>query len=208
MVSRHKLDRVSYSTLFVIGTCRGAATFARVTVIGDDRHRVWWGSRYRSFSMNYRLLALAIAALSSAHITTAAAQSVYVAPGGVYIGGGPVYVIPAPSNGTYVEPTYGYGYGVPEPTPYLAPTVVAPGAGYVAPALYGYGNGYGYGYDNGYGYGYANGYGYGYAGNGYGNGYGPRPPAVVIGGVGARGVGVRPGTPANRGGPVNRVGRR
>jgi len=56
-----------------------------------------------------------------------------VAPGGVYIGGGPVYVIPAPSNGngTYVEPT-AYGYGVPEPTPYLAPTVVAPGAGYVA----------------------------------------------------------------------------
>ena len=66
--------------------------------------------------MNYRSLALAIAALSSAHITTAAAQSVYVAPGGVYIGGGPVYVIPAPSNGngTYVEPT-AYGYGVPEP---------------------------------------------------------------------------------------------
>ena len=31
-------------------------------------------------------------------------------------------------------------------------------------------------------------------------------PAVV--GVGARGVGVRPGTPLNRGGPVNRVGRR
>lgn len=27
-------------------------------------------------------------------------------------------------------------------------------------------------------------------------------------GAGARGVGVRPGTPANRGGPVNRVGRR
>src|SRR6185295_1518066 len=27
-------------------------------------------------------------------------------------------------------------------------------------------------------------------------------------GVGARGVGVRPGTPMNRGGPVNRVGRR
>jgi len=27
-------------------------------------------------------------------------------------------------------------------------------------------------------------------------------------GVGARGVGVRPGTPWNRGGPVNRVGRR
>ena len=68
--------------------------------------------------MNYRSLALAIAALSSTHITTAAGQSVYVAPGGVYIGGGPVYVIPAPSNGngTYVEPT-AYGYGVPEPTP-------------------------------------------------------------------------------------------
>jgi len=57
------------------------------------------------------------------------------------------------------------------------------------------GNGYGYG--NGY---YRNGYGNGY-------GYGPRP-AVVIAGVGTRGVGVRPGTPANRGGPVNRVGRR
>ena len=169
--------------------------------------------------MNYRLLALAIAALSSAHITSAAAQSVYVAPGGVYIGGGPVYVIPAPSNGngygnaygygngTYVEPIYGYGYGVQEPTPYLAPTVVAPGAGYVAAALYGlnrnlYGNAYGYG--NGYGNGYRNGYGYGYR-----NGYGPPPPAVVMTtGVGARGVGVRPGTPANRGGPVNRVGRR
>jgi hypothetical protein len=177
--------------------------------------------------MNYRLLALAIAALSSAHITTAAAQSVYVAPGGVYIGGGPVYVIPAPSNGngygnaygygngygygygngygngTYVEPTYGYGYGVQEPTPYLAPTVVAPGAGYVGAALYGlnrnrYGDAYGYGYGNGYGYGYRNGYG-----------YGPPPPAFVMTtGVGARGVGVRPGTPANRGGPVNRVGRR
>jgi hypothetical protein len=32
-----------------------------------------------------------------------------------------------------------------------------------------------------------------------------RPGTV---GVGARGVGVRPGTPANRGGPVNRAGRR
>jgi hypothetical protein len=49
--------------------------------------------------MNYRSLALAIAALSSSHITTADAQSVYVAPGGVYIGGGPVYVVPAPSSG-------------------------------------------------------------------------------------------------------------
>jgi hypothetical protein len=35
-------------------------------------------------------------------------------------------------------------------------------------------------------------------------------PAIGVGtvGVGARGVGVRPGTPMNRGGPVNRVGRR
>jgi hypothetical protein len=38
----------------------------------------------------------------------------------------------------------------------------------------------------------------------------PRPAAraVVTPGVGAPGVGVRPGTPANRGGPVNRAGRR
>jgi hypothetical protein len=65
----------------------------------------------------------------------------------VYIANGPVYVIPAPSNGnaTYVEPTYGYACGVPEPTPYLAPTVVAPGADYAAAAAaYGMnGNGYG-----------------------------------------------------------------
>ena len=32
--------------------------------------------------------------------------------------------------------------------------------------------------------------------------------AVVTPGVGAPGVGVRAGTPANRGGPVNRAGRR
>ena len=32
--------------------------------------------------------------------------------------------------------------------------------------------------------------------------------AVVTPGVGAAGVGIRPGTPMNRGGPVNRVGRR
>lgn len=32
--------------------------------------------------------------------------------------------------------------------------------------------------------------------------------AVVTPGVGAAGVGVRPGTPMNRGGPVNRAGRR
>jgi hypothetical protein len=38
----------------------------------------------------------------------------------------------------------------------------------------------------------------------------PRPVAraVVTPGVGPAGVGVRPGTPMNRGGPVNRVGRR
>ena len=38
----------------------------------------------------------------------------------------------------------------------------------------------------------------------------PRPVAraVVRPGVGAPGVGVRAGTPINRGGPVNRVGRR
>jgi hypothetical protein len=33
-------------------------------------------------------------------------------------------------------------------------------------------------------------------------------PVVGVARVGARGVGVRPGTPLNRGGPVNRVGRR
>jgi hypothetical protein len=32
--------------------------------------------------------------------------------------------------------------------------------------------------------------------------------AVMTPGVGAAGIGVRPGTPMNRGGPVNRVGRR
>ena len=38
----------------------------------------------------------------------------------------------------------------------------------------------------------------------------PRPVAraVATPGVGAPGIGVRPGTPANRGGPVNRRGRR
>jgi hypothetical protein len=136
--------------------------------------------------MNYRSLALAIAiaALSSAHITPAAAQSVYVAPGGVYIGGGPVYVIPGPSNGngTYVEPTYGYGYGVPGPTPYPAPVVA--GTGYVVAAPYGLnGNGYG----NGYGYGNGDGYGYGAVvapSAGYvtaAPGYGAPPPAYYNG---------------------------
>jgi hypothetical protein len=32
--------------------------------------------------------------------------------------------------------------------------------------------------------------------------------AVTTPGVGAAGIGIRPGTPMNRGGPVNRVGRR
>jgi hypothetical protein len=36
----------------------------------------------------------------------------------------------------------------------------------------------------------------------------PVARAVASPGVGARGVGVRPGTPMNRGWPVNRVGRR
>jgi hypothetical protein len=36
----------------------------------------------------------------------------------------------------------------------------------------------------------------------------PVARAVVTPGVGAPGVGMRPGTPMNRGGPVNRVGRR
>ena len=36
----------------------------------------------------------------------------------------------------------------------------------------------------------------------------PRPVARATVGVGAPGVGVRPGTPGNRGGPVDRAGRR
>ena len=117
--------------------------------------------------MNYRSLALAIAALSAAHITSADAQSVYVAPGGIYIGGGPVFVTPAPSygNGNNVEPVY-YGNGN------------------------GYANGNGYPYGNGYGAPVPLLAGYGVAapiglnGNGYGyrNGYGPpRPPAYYNG---------------------------
>ena len=58
--------------------------------------------------MNYRSLALAIAALSLLQIAPAAAQAVYVAPGGVYVGGGPVYVIPAPPNGA---PPFGPALG-------------------------------------------------------------------------------------------------
>ena len=96
--------------------------------------------------MSYRPLALgiAVAALSSMHIGSAAAQSVYVAPGGVYVapGAGPVYVTPsAPINGAaaYVGPGYGNGYE--------AAAYVDPGydygygtAAYVEPA-YGYGYG-------------------------------------------------------------------
>ena len=75
--------------------------------------------------MSYRPLALgiAVAALSSMHIGSAAAQPVYVAPGGVYVapGAGPVYVTPsAPINGAaaYVGPGYGNGY---ETTAYVEP---------------------------------------------------------------------------------------
>src|SRR6476660_5905161 len=110
--------------------------------------------------MSYRPVALgiAVAALSSMHIGSAAAQSVYVAPGGVYVapGAGPVYVTPsAPINGAaaYVGPGYGNGY---ETTAYVEPDsdyVEGPPV-YVGPSY-----GYGYGprpYDVGprYGYGY------------------------------------------------------
>jgi hypothetical protein len=153
--------------------------------------------------MNYRSIALAVAALSLAHITPTAAQSVYVAPGGVYIGGGPVYVTPAPSigNGAYVEPTYGYGYGVPEPTPYLAPPVVA-GAGYVvAAAPYGLnGNGYGNGYRYGNGYGCGNGYG-----NGYGYGAVAAPGAGYVTGAPGYGYGAPPPPAYYNGDPVLRA---
>jgi hypothetical protein len=100
--------------------------------------------------MSYRPLALAVAvaALSSMHIASAAAQSVYVAPGGVYIGAGagPVYVTPpAPTNGTaaYVGPGYGYRYGTAayvEPSDddgYGPATYVEPSYGYgYGPAAY------------------------------------------------------------------------
>jgi hypothetical protein len=124
--------------------------------------------------MNYRSLLLAIAALSLAHITTAAAQSVYVAPGGIYIGAGagPVYVTPpAPTNGAaayvapgygygttaYVEPSYGYGYG---PAAYVEPS-------------YGYGYGPAAYVEPSYGYGYGPGP---YVAPRYGYGYGPAVP--------------------------------
>jgi hypothetical protein len=138
--------------------------------------------------MNYRSLLLAIAALSLAHITTAAAQSVYVAPGGIYIGAGagPVYVTPpAPTNGAaayvapgygygttaYVEPSYGYGYG---PAAYVEPSYgygYGPAA-YVEPS-YGYGYGPGPYVEPRYGYGYGPGP---YVAPRYGYGYGPAVP--------------------------------
>ena len=98
--------------------------------------------------MSYRPLALviAVAALSSMHIGSAAAQPVYVAPGGVYVapGAGPVYVTPsAPINGAaaYVDPGYGNGY---ETTAY-----VEPDSDYVeGPSVY-VGPSYGYGYGPG-----------------------------------------------------------
>src|SRR6266566_3535623 len=95
--------------------------------------------------MSYRPLALgiAVAALSSMHIGSAAAQPVYVAPGGVYVapGAGPVYVTPsAPINGAaaYVGPSYGNGYG---PGPYVGPRY---GYGY-GPRPYDVGPRFGYG---------------------------------------------------------------
>ena len=66
------------------------------------------GTLVQELQLNYRSLALAIAALSLLQIAPAAAQAVYVAPGGVYVGGGPVYVIPAPPNGA---PPFGPALG-------------------------------------------------------------------------------------------------
>jgi hypothetical protein len=67
--------------------------------------------------MRYRSVALSVAALALAPISSADAQSVYVAPGGVYVASGNVYVAPPP------------------PAPYgpLAPGVGAPAAVYGAP---------------------------------------------------------------------------
>ena len=91
--------------------------------------------------MSYRPLALgiAVAALSSMHIASAAAQSVYVAPGGVYVapGAGPVYVTPsAPINGAAAYVGHGHGNGY-ETTAYVEPDseyVEGPPV-YVAPSL-------------------------------------------------------------------------
>jgi hypothetical protein len=79
--------------------------------------------------LNYRSLALAIAALSLPQITPAAAQVVHVTPGGVYVGGGPVYVIPAPPNGA---PPFGPTYGAAVIPEYVIP-------GYGAAVVPGYG---------------------------------------------------------------------
>src|SRR5215831_11153159 len=83
--------------------------------------------------MIYRSLALAIAALSSAHIATAEAQSVYVAPGGIYVQSAHMSVRPDPYAATaYGVPGPVYG---PPPPAYVTPgpAYVAPGAAYVAP---------------------------------------------------------------------------
>jgi hypothetical protein len=165
-----------------IGTCAHAATFARATAMIEDARGIWWGSLQRSFSMNYRALALTIATMSFAHVTAADAGSIYVAPGGVYIGGGPVYVIPNGHGNGVVDPTIGLGAGIGLGAAIAEPTVVAPGIG-IEPTYYGgygyngyYNGGYGYGYGNGYynggyGHGYGNGYYNGGYGHGYGNGY-------------------------------------
>jgi len=105
--------------------------------------------------MSYRLLALAVTALTSMTASSAIsgeAPSVYVAPGGVYIGAGPVYVVPAPNgNGHYTTPSYyGHDYAPPAAVP---PAVVAP------TTIYG-----------------PNGNGHYYGPNGNGHYYGPNGP--------------------------------
>ena len=125
--------------------------------------------------MSYRPLAIAVAvaALSSMHIASAAAQSVYVAPGGVYVapGVGPVYVTPsAPINGAaaYVGPGYGNGY---ETAAYVdADYDYGDGPPVYVEPRYGYGPGPYVGPRYGYGYGPRP-----YVGPRYGYGYGPRP---------------------------------
>jgi len=73
--------------------------------------------------MMYRSLALA--ALLSAHVSTADAQSVYVAPGGIYVASARVYVRPDPyAAPAYVAPGPAYG----------PPAYVTPGSAYGAPA--------------------------------------------------------------------------
>jgi hypothetical protein len=89
--------------------------------------------------MRYRSLALSLAALSLAPITTADAQSVYVAPGGVYVANGNVYVAPAPTPygpaapGVVAPSVYGPSvYGVPPQVTVEVPAEV-PAEVYPAP---------------------------------------------------------------------------